>query len=111
MKRLKRGSVVLVVAPGRYGKPRPAVIVQTDLANETHPSFVVCPLTSFLRDAPLFRLEVEPDMENGLAKPSQIMVDKIITLPGEKVKEVIGSLDEDTMTRLGRSLAFWLGIG
>ncbi|MFZ5995269.1 MAG: type II toxin-antitoxin system PemK/MazF family toxin [Thermodesulfobacteriota bacterium] len=95
MERLKRGDVVLVVAPGSYGKPRPAVIVQTDLANETHPSFVVCPLTSHLRDAPLFRPDVDPDRENGLAKPSQIMVDKIITLPREKVKEVVGRLDED----------------
>jgi len=111
VERLKRGDVVLVVAPGSYGKPRPAVIVQTDLANETHPSFVVCPLTSHLRDAPLFRPDVEPDRENGLAKPSQIMVDKIITLPREKMKEVVGRLDEDTMTRLTRSLAFWLGLG
>jgi mRNA interferase MazF len=111
VKSVQRGDVVLVVAPGSYGKPRPAVIVQTDLANETHPSFVVCPLTSHLREAPLFRLGVEPGEGNGLVKPSQIMVDKIITLPGEKVKEVVGRLDEDTMTRLGRSLAFWLGLG
>lgn len=110
MKSLRRGDVVLVVAPGSYGKPRPAVIVQTDLANETHPSFVVCPLTSYLRDAPLFRLDVEPGEENGLAKASQIMVDKIITLPAEKVREVVGRIDDDTMTRLGRSLAFWLGL-
>lgn len=111
MERLKRGDVVLVVAPGSYGKPRPAVVVQTDLANETHPSCVVCPLTSHWRDAPLFRLDVEPNHENGLVKASQIMVDKIITLPREKIKETIGRFDEETMTRLTRSLAFWLGIG
>ena len=108
---MKRGDVVLVVAPGSNGKPRPAVIVQTDLANGTHPSFVVCPLTSHLRDAPLFRIELESSRENGLATTSQIMVDKLITLPREKIREIIGRLDEDIMTRLGRSLAFWLGLG
>lgn len=108
---MKRGDIVLVVASGDYGKPRPAILVQTDLANETHPSFVVCPLTSHIRDAPLFRLDVEPDLENGLAKHSQIMVDKITTIPREKVKEVIGQLDDDAMVRLGRSLMFWLGLG
>jgi mRNA-degrading endonuclease toxin of MazEF toxin-antitoxin module len=53
VKALQRGDVVLVMAPGSYGKPGPVVIVQTGPANETHPSFVVCPLTRHLREAPL----------------------------------------------------------
>ncbi len=52
---MRRGDVVLVAVPGDYGKPRPAVVIQTDLANETHASFVVCPMTSYIQDAPLFR--------------------------------------------------------
>ena len=41
---MKRGDVVLVVVPGDYGKPRPAVVIQTDLVNDTHSSVVVCPV-------------------------------------------------------------------
>jgi mRNA interferase MazF len=58
--RLKRGDIVVVALPGDYGRPRPALIVQADLFNETHASVTVVPVTSTLVDAPLFRLTVEP---------------------------------------------------
>ena len=108
---VKRGDVVVVVSSGDYGKPRPAVVVQTDLANPTHSSLVLCPITSHLENAPLFRLEVTPSRENSLEKPCQIMVDKITTVRKDKVRQVIGRLDDDTMIRVNRSLAFWLGLG
>jgi len=57
---LKRGDLVVVALPGDYGKPRPALIVQADLFNETHASVTVVPVTSTIVDAPLFRLTVEP---------------------------------------------------
>jgi mRNA interferase MazF len=53
---LKRGDLVVVVLPGDYGKPGPALIVQADLFNETHASVTIVPVTSMLVDAPLFRL-------------------------------------------------------
>jgi mRNA interferase MazF len=108
---VKRGDVVIAVFSGDYGKPRPALVVQTDLANPTHSSLVLCPITSHLEDAPLFRLEVTPTPENSLEKPCQIMVDKITTIRKDKVRHVIGRLDEDTMIRVNRSLALWLGLG
>ncbi len=108
---VKRGDVVLAVAPGEYGKPRPAVVVQTDFANETHSSIVVCPITSHIQKAPLFRPDCQPSEETGLNKQSQIMVDKIVALPREKITHVVGQLDEDTIVGLNRSLAFWLGLG
>ena len=108
---VKRGDVVVAVFSGDCGKPRPAVVVQTDLANPTHSSFVCCPITSHLEDAPLFRLEVTPSPENSLEKACQIMVDKITTIRKDKVRRIIGRLDEDTIIRLNRSMAFWLGLG
>ncbi len=108
---VKRGDVVIAVFSGDYGKPRPAVVVQTDLANPTHSSLVLCPITSHLENAPLFRLEVTPTRENSLEKACQIMVDKITMVRRGRVRQVIGRLDEDTMIRVNRSLAFWLGLG
>ena len=108
---VKRGDVVIAVFSGDYGKPRPAVVVQTDLANPTHSSLVLCPITSHLENAPLFRLEVTPSPENRLEKSCQIMVDKTTTVRQDKVRQVIGRLDEDSMIRVNRSLAFWLGLG
>ena len=108
---VKRGDVVIAVFSRDYGKPGPALVVQTDLANPTHSSLVLCPITSHLGNAPLFRLEVRPSPENNLGESCQIMVDKITTVRKDKVRQVIGRLDEDTMVRVTRSLAFWLGLG
>jgi len=108
---MRRGDVVLVVVPGDYGKPRPAVVVQTDLVNDTHSSVVVCPVTSHLQDAELLRLTIEPSPDGGLQNTSQIMVDKIVAVRRDKFREGIGSLDEALKIRLNRYLAFLLGLG
>jgi mRNA interferase MazF len=108
---MKRGDLVIVTVAGDYGKPRPAVVVQTNLVNDTHASIVVCPVTSHLQEAELFRLTITPSPDNGLQKTSQIMVDKIVAVRRGKIRERIGCLDEELMIRLNRSLAFWMGLG
>jgi len=108
---IKRGDVVVVVAPGDFGKPRPAVVVQSDLFNDTHASVAVCLLTTDIVDAPLFRLDLAPTTRNGLEQPSQIMVDKIVALRRNRVASRIGALDQEAVVRLNRSLAFFLGLG
>lgn len=107
---MKRGDVVLVVAPGEYGKARPAAVVQSDIFNETHSSILVCLMSSDLQDAPLFRLTVNPTAENGLRAVSQIMVDKIVALRRDRIRAKVGSLDPETMLRLNRSLLLFLGL-
>ncbi len=106
---MKRGNIVTVAAPGNYGKPRPALVIQSDFF-PTHPSVTLCLITSDLRDAPLFRIAVQPADTNGLHKPSQIMVDKILTVPREKLRLVIGTLDHRTMLEVTRALALWIGF-
>lgn len=108
---MKRGDLVIASAPGDYGKPRPALVVQTDLLNDTHASVLVCLITSDIVEAPLFRLLLEAKPENGLERPSQVMVDKIVALRRERIGKVIGTLDADTMLQVNRSLALVLGLG
>ncbi|MCA3017659.1 MAG: type II toxin-antitoxin system PemK/MazF family toxin [Rhodocyclaceae bacterium] len=72
-----RGDFVLVVSVGDYRKPRPALVVQSDLYNGTHHSVTICLVTSTLVDAPLFRIPIKPLKRNGLSVASQVMVDKI----------------------------------
>jgi mRNA interferase MazF len=105
-----RGELVTVALPGDYGKPRPAVVVQADLFNETHASVTVAPVTSTLVNAPLFRLAVEPSSRNGLRALSQVMVDKLTTVRRERIGATIGELEPETLTRVNRALALWLGI-
>ena len=106
---LKRGDLITVVIPGAYGKPRPAIVLQSDLF-EWHPSISIAPITGELRPTPLFRISIEPNQGNGLTKPSQIMIDKVQTIPRDKVGQVIGRIDEDTMGAVDQALARWFGL-
>jgi mRNA interferase MazF len=107
---MRRGDLVTVAAAGDYGKPRPAVIVQTDAFPESHASVVACQLTSDLVDASDFRVTIEPDRENGLRRTSQVMADKPVTLRRERIGRKIGTLGDHDMTRLGIALAFVFGL-
>jgi len=107
---MKRGDLVIVSAPGDYGKPRPAVIIQSDIFNETHASILVCLITSDRQDAPLFRIDVQPTEETGLKVPSQIMVDKIVALRRERITQHIGQVNDEALLRLNRSLALFIGL-
>lgn len=106
---VKRGDVVTIAASGDYGKPRPALVIQSD-AFEAVPSVTVLPMTSELRDLPLIRITVEPGRANGLKKVSQVMVDKANTLPRAKLGQRIGKLDANTMSAIDVALATFLGL-
>lgn len=106
---MRRGDLVAVSLPGHYGKPRPALIVQSDLFDE-HPSVTVLPITSELRDAPLFRITIEPNKENGLHSHSQVMIDKAHTVPYEKLSDPFGKLSDENMVAVNRALAVFLGF-
>lgn len=106
---MKRGDLVIVSAPGDYGKPRPAIVIQSDWLKATD-SVLVALLTSMLADAPLYRLQIEPSAANGLKATSQVMVDKIVALPREKCGDVIGRVDEATLIVLNHMLSVVIGI-
>lgn len=102
--------MVTVAAAGDYGKPRPAVIVQTDAFPASHASVVICQLTSELVDAPHFRVTIDPRPENGLRLVSQVMVDKPVTVKRERIGPTIGRLGDQDLVRLNSALAFVLGL-
>ncbi|MFZ5533419.1 MAG: type II toxin-antitoxin system PemK/MazF family toxin [Pseudomonadota bacterium] len=106
---MKRGDFVTVAIQGDYGKPRPALVIQADQFKE-HASVTVLPVTSTLITAPLLRITVEPDGGNGLQKPSQVMVDKAMTVKRDKIGAPFGRIDENAMIEVERSLAVFLGI-
>ncbi|MFZ0207167.1 MAG: type II toxin-antitoxin system PemK/MazF family toxin [Roseiarcus sp.] len=106
---MKRGDIVIVSAPGDYGKPRPAVVIQSDWLKATD-SVPVALLTSTLADAPLYRLQIEPSEANGLKVPSQVMIDKIVAMPREKCGRVIGRIDESAVIPLNHMLSVVVGI-
>jgi len=106
---MRRGDLVTVSLPGDFGKPRPGLIVQADEFGNI-PSVTLLPLSSLLIDAPLVRLTVQPTSLNGLREPSQVMIDKAMTVRRDKVGAPFGRLEDDAMLAVNRSLAFFLGF-
>lgn len=106
---MTRGNLVTISLQGDYGKPRPALIIQSDMFGEMH-SKTVLPLTSTLIDAPLIRILIKPTPENGLRVLSQIMIDKPATVPQGKIGPSFGCLDAATMLAISSALALFLGV-
>jgi mRNA interferase MazF len=104
-----RGELVIVAAPGDYGKPRPAVILQSNAIPEGHASVVICPMTSELVEAD-FRITIEPGPDTGLRIRSQVMADKPVTVRRERIGRRIGQLGAADMARLNVALALVMGL-
>jgi mRNA interferase MazF len=106
---VRRGDLVVVAIPGDFGKPRPALVIQSDQFDRTA-TVTILLVSSALIDAPLIRLTIQPTEGNGLRKPSQIMIDKAMTLKRDKLGKPIGRVDDETMISVNRSLALFLGF-
>lgn len=106
---MTRGDLVTIALSGDYGKPRPALVIQSDLF-DAHPSVTILPVTSELRDARLLRITVAPSELNGLRRPSQVMIDKPQTVARSKIGKIIGRLDDEVMLGVNRALAVFLGF-
>ncbi len=107
---MTRGEVYTAATRGPYtGKPRPVVIVQDDRFDATA-SVTVCPFTTNPVEARLVRLPIEPSDDNGLDQPSQLMVDKVTTVPRSSLGDRLGRLRDDEVVQLNRSLIVFLGL-
>ena len=107
---MKRGEIVTVAGGKDYaGKPRPVVIVQDDSFDATD-SITVCAFTTDDTDAPLIRLLVQPNAQNGLRVSCRLMVDKITTVSKTKVGTRIGRLDAEDIVRLNQGVLVFLGL-
>lgn len=107
---MTRGEIYTAAARGPYtGKPRPVVILQDDRFDATA-SVTVCPFTTNPVEAPLLRLPIDPSEDNGLEQPSQLMVDKVTTVPRVSLGERLGKLRDEELVALNRSLIVFLGL-
>ena len=107
---MRRGEIWTVAGGGSYtGKPRPCVIVQDDAFDATR-SVTICAMTTDPTEAPLFRITIEPDDHNQLSAVSSLMVDKITTVPKEKIGEHVGQLSDEDVLRLNQAMVVFLGL-
>lgn len=104
-----RGDLVTVPMHRDFGKPRPALVIQANQFSD-HSSVTVLPITSTLVAAPLLRITIHPSAESGLQKPSQVMVDKAMTVRRDKLGTAFGRINADALLEVERCLAVFLGI-
>ena len=106
---MRRGDFVTLAMQGDFGKPGPALVVQSDSFDQ-HATATVLLVSSTLVDSPLFRVMVQPDDKNGLRSASQVMIDKAMTVKRDKLGDPFGSASDALMVEVSRSLAVFLGI-
>jgi mRNA interferase MazF len=106
---VNRGDVV-IVAYGDLGKPRPAVIVQADELGDATMTVLACPITSEITEKLPLRPVVEAAVSTGLRVRSQIMTDRLLAVPRDRVRQVIGTLDAKNVGRLDAALLLVLGL-
>ena len=106
---MKRGDLVTITTQGDFGKPRTALMIQADQFDE-HATVTVLPVTSTLVAAPLLRITLQPNAENGLQKPSHVMVDKAMAVMRDELGPAFGHIDADALVEVERCLAVFLGI-
>jgi mRNA interferase MazF len=107
---LIRGDIAIVSAPGDYVKPRPALVLQSNAFSAIN-SVTVALITSDIHpEAPLFRKSIFPSDGNGLRLPSDVMLDKLVSLPRRKLSKAIGHLSSTEMVEITASLALFLGM-
>ena len=110
--KMTRGDVVAIADRGGdfTGKPRPGVIVQSDLFGALD-SVTICPLTTSILETPAVRLRIEPSEALSLRAPSWIAVDKTTTIRRDRIGASIGRLSPEDIQRLNGAIAVFLGLG
>ena len=107
---MKRGEIWTIAGGADYaGKPRPAVIVQDDDFEATR-SITICAFTTDPTEAPLFRIRIQPNERNGLRSECSLMVDKITTVPKDKLGSYLGRLSDEDVLRLNQAIVVFLGL-
>ena len=106
---MKRGELVTIALPGDVGKPRPALVIQSDQFGEAG-TVTVLLVSGTLVDAPLIRITIEPSPANGLTKRSQVMVDKAMSVKRDKIGATIGRLEAEIMLAVTRAVAVFFAI-
>jgi mRNA interferase MazF len=105
---VNRGEIWSVAGGVYASKPRPALIIQDDAFDVD--SITVLPLTSTLIDAPEYRFRIAATQSSGLNVPSDVMIDRITTIPRRNATAKIGELSKSQLLNVERLLLTFLGM-
>ncbi len=112
---VKRGDIYYAdlspVVGSEQGGVRPVLIVQNDIGNRYSPTVIAAAITSQREKAKLpTHIEVRGET-CGLAKNSVVLLEQIRTIDKRRLKEHMGTLDDNSMNLINRALSISFGLG
>lgn len=114
MNDIKRGELYYAdlspVVGSEQGGVRPVLVVQNDVGNKYSPTVIAAAVTSKINKAKLPTHIELPSNMYGLQKDSVILLEQIRTLDKRRLKERIGELNENTMSRVDKAILISLGF-
>ena len=90
------------------GKTRPVVVIQSDLLNDTHPSTIICPITTNVQlDSEILRVHLK---KNQLDKLSDVLVDQIRAIDNKRLINKLGELSKAQRDKLKENIRIVLDL-
>ena len=111
---VKRGDIFYAdlspVIGSEQGGVRPVLIVQNDVGNKYSPTVIAAAITSQINKAKMpTHIEISAE-DYGLNKDSVILLEQIRTIDKKRLREKIGKLDEQLMTRVNNAISISFGL-
>ena len=90
---------------------RPVLIIQNDVGNKFSPTVIAAAITS-QRDKTNLPTHIEVDAQgSGLIKDSVVLLEQVRTLDKHRLREKMGRLDKNSMSRVNQALSISFGLG
>lgn len=102
--KIKRGTIYLADLNPRIGtepgKIRPVLVVQTNLLNNTHPSTIVCPLTTQCTDkTSVLRVHIKKG-QGDLSENSDVLIDQIRAIDNRRFTKQLGVVPDSIFEKV-----------
>ena len=94
----------------KTGKIRPVVVVQTNLLNKSHPSTVVCPITTNVQpESEILRVHLTKGTAN-VKEDCDIMIDQIRAIDNSRLIHKIGQLEDEIKRKIKENIKIVLDL-
>ena len=114
MNNIRRGDIFYAdlspVVGSEQGGIRPVLIVQNDVGNRFSPTVIAAAITSQKDKARLPTHIQLNSLGSGLARDSIVLLEQIRTIDKRRLKERMGRLDDQSMSRINQALSVSFGL-
>lgn len=111
---IKRGDIFYAdlspVVGSEQGGTRPVLIVQNDVGNRYSPTVIAAAITSRQSKAKLPTHIPIHSGDTGLIKDSVVLLEQVRTLDKRRLRERMGSVDDNSMKEINRALSVSMGL-